>query len=83
MNDAFDFAINTVFEYGVGIEITYQRLSFQSCAVMQHNLVIINPNANDKANLPFVILHELGYIVLAPLPQELRRNTKPTVLLLR
>lgn len=64
MNDAIDFAINTVLEHGVGIEITYQRPSFQSCAVMQHNLVIINPNANDKANLPFVILHELGHIVL-------------------
>lgn len=65
MNGAIDFAVNTVFEYGVGIEITYQRPSFQSCAVMQHNLVIINPNANATANLPFVILHELGHIVLA------------------
>lgn len=65
MNDAIDFAINAVLEYGVGIEITYQRPSFQSCAVMQHNLVIINPNANDKVELPFVILHELGHIVLA------------------
>lgn len=64
MNDAIDFALNTVLDHGVGIEITYQRPGFQSCAVVQHNLVIINPNANDKANLPFVILHELGHIVL-------------------
>lgn len=64
MNDAIDFAINTVLEHGVGIEITYQRPSFQSCAVMQHNLVIINPNANDRSLLPFVILHELGHVIL-------------------
>ena len=64
MNDAISFAINAVLEYGAGIEITYQRPSFQSCAVMQYNLVIINPNANAEANLPFVILHELGHIVL-------------------
>lgn len=64
MNDAIGFAINTVLDYGVGIEITHQRPSFQSCAVIQHNLVIINPNANDAINLPFVILHELGHIVL-------------------
>lgn len=64
MNDAIDFAINTVLDYGIGIEITYQRPSFQSCAVIQYNLVIINPNANSRKNLPFVILHELGHIIL-------------------
>lgn len=64
MDDAIDFAINAVLEHGVGIEITNQRLGFQSCAVVQHNLVIINPNANDRSLLPFVILHELGHVVL-------------------
>lgn len=64
MNDAIDFAINAVLEYGVGIEITNQRPDFQSCAIVQHNLVIINPNANDRPLLPFVILHELGHVVL-------------------
>lgn len=64
MNDAIDFAINTVLEHDVGIEITYQHPTFQSCAVVQHNLVIINPNANDRPLLPFVILHELGHVVL-------------------
>ena len=64
MNDAIDFALNTVLDHGVGIEITYQRPSFLSCAVVQHNLVIISPNASGKANLPFVLLHELGHIVL-------------------
>lgn len=64
MDDAIDFAINAVLEYGVGIEITNQRPGFQSCAVVQHNLVIINPNANDRSLLPFVILHELGHVVL-------------------
>ncbi|GHV97851.1 hypothetical protein lacNasYZ03_11280 [Lactobacillus nasalidis] len=65
MDNAIDFAINAVLGYGVGIEITYQRPDFKSCAVVQHNLVIINPNANPKPMLPFVILHELGHIVLA------------------
>lgn len=64
MNNLIEYLLDKAFRNGIGYEIAPLDKDFPSRALPEYKLIIINSNWKNKNEIPFIIGHELGHLML-------------------
>ena len=63
MEDLIKYLLKYAFDHGVSCALIQREQSYQSVALPDKKLIVINQNSKNKFELPFIIGHEIGHIM--------------------
>ncbi|WEV51637.1 hypothetical protein OZX69_02790 [Lactobacillus sp. ESL0731] len=63
MNDLIQYLLNFALDQGFSVAQICEAEEYRSLADKSKKLIIINTNWRNKAELPFIIGHEIGHLV--------------------
>lgn len=70
MNELIEYLLNYTFDHGIGYKLVHADPYDPSLSLKKHNLIVINLNWHNKSELPFIIGHELGHLILGHKREE-------------
>ena len=63
MEDLLKYLLKYAFDHGISCALIRREQSYQSVALPDKKLIVINQNSKNKFELPFIIGHEIGHIM--------------------
>ena len=63
MEDLIKYLLKYAFDHGISCALIRREQSYQSVALPDKKLIVINQNSKKKFELPFIIGHEIGHII--------------------
>ena len=63
MEDLVKYLLKYAFDHGISCALIRREQSYQSVALPDKKLIVINQNSKNKFELPFIIGHEIGHIM--------------------
>ena len=63
MEDLIKYLLKYAFDHGISCALIRREQSYQSVALPDKKLIVINQNSKNKFELPFIIGHEIGHIM--------------------
>ena len=63
MEDLAKYLLKYAFDHGISCALIRREQSYQSVALPDKKLIVINQNSKNKFELPFIIGHEIGHIM--------------------
>ena len=63
MEDLIKYLLKYAFDHGISCALIRREQSYQSVALPDRKLIVINQNSKNKFELPFIIGHEIGHIM--------------------
>ena len=63
MEDLVKYLLKYAFDHGISCALIQREQSYQSVALPDKKLIVINQNSKNKFELPFIIGHEIGHIM--------------------
>ena len=63
MDDLITYLLQFAFDNGVSCALIWKNEDYQSVALPEKDLIVINQNCRNKEELPFIIGHEIGHIM--------------------
>ena len=63
MEDLIKYLLKYAFDHGISCALILREQSYQSVALPDKKLIVINQNSKNKFELPFIIGHEIGHIM--------------------
>ena len=63
MEDLIKYLLKYAFDHGISCALIQREQSYQSVALPDKKLIVINQNSKNKFELPFIIGHEIGHIM--------------------
>lgn len=63
MDDLLTFLFKHAFENNISCALIWRDENYQSVALPEKKLIIINQNCSNKYELPFIVGHEIGHIM--------------------
>ena len=63
MEDLVKYLLKYAFDHGISCALIRREQSYQSVALPDKKLIVINQNSKNKFELPFIIGHEIGHII--------------------
>ena len=63
MEDLIKYLLKYAFDHGISCALIQRKQSYQSVALPDKKLIVINQNSKNKFELPFIIGHEIGHIM--------------------
>lgn len=63
MDDLITYLLQFAFDHGISCAFIWKSEAYQSVALPEKDLIVINQNCRNKQELPFVIGHEIGHIM--------------------
>ena len=63
MEDLVKYLLKYAFDHGISCALIRREQSYQSVALPDKKLIVINQNCKNKFELPFIIGHEIGHII--------------------
>ena len=63
MEDLVKYLLKYAFDHGISCALIRREQSYQSVALPDKKLIVINQNCKNKFELPFIIGHEIGHIM--------------------
>lgn len=64
MNDLIEYLLSYAFDHGIGYELAKLPFDFESRAIPEKHFMIINTNWKNPNEIPFIIGHEIGHLIL-------------------
>ncbi|KJY56708.1 hypothetical protein [Lactobacillus melliventris] len=63
MEDLVKYLLKYAFDHGISCALIRREQTYQSVALPDKKLIVINQNSKNKFELPFIIGHEIGHIM--------------------
>ena len=63
MEDLIKYLLKYAFDHDISCALIRREQSYQSVALPDKKLIVINQNSKNKFELPFIIGHEIGHIM--------------------
>ena len=63
MEDLIKYLLKYAFDHGISCALIRREQNYQSVALPDKKLIVINQNSKNKFELPFIIGHEIGHIM--------------------
>ncbi|MCX0291014.1 hypothetical protein NX781_04240 [Lactobacillus kullabergensis] len=63
MEDLIKYLLKYAFDHGISCALIRREQAYQSVALPDKKLIVINQNSKNKFELPFIIGHEIGHIM--------------------
>ena len=63
MEDLVKYLLKYAFDHGISCALIRREQTYQSVALPDKKLIVINQNCKNKFELPFIIGHEIGHII--------------------
>ena len=63
MEDLIKYLLKYAFDHGISCALIRREQTYQSVALPDKKLIVINQNCKNKFELPFIIGHEIGHIM--------------------
>ena len=63
MEDLVKYLLKYAFDHGISCALIRREQTYQSVALPDKKLIVINQNCKNKFELPFIIGHEIGHIM--------------------
>ena len=63
MEALIKYLLKYAFDHGISCALILREQSYQSVALPDKKLIVINQNSKNKFELPFIIGHEIGHIM--------------------
>ncbi|QHJ84389.1 MAG: hypothetical protein [Bacteriophage sp.] len=63
MEDLIKYLLKYAFDHGISCALIWKEQDYQSVALPEKKLIVINQNCKNKYELPFIIGHEIGHII--------------------
>lgn len=63
MDDLLTYLFKHAFENKISFALIWKDVNYQSVALPEKKLIVINQNCGNKYELPFIVGHEIGHIM--------------------
>ena len=63
MEDLVKYLLKYAFDHGISCALIRREQTYQSVALPDKKLIVINQNCKNKFELPFILGHEIGHIM--------------------